>query len=172
MTTAIRSAVYARVSSDRQNPLSPYDQIRKCREFAEQNGWQVLDTRIFIDEALSGVGSDRPAFQQLLGVAFSPERDFDVLMVDDTSRLSRRQSEVMDTVEKLKFLGVRVVFTSQGIDSDSEQSDLQITVHGLVDSLYVKELAKKTHRGLESRAIKGLHTGGSCYGYPDAQPGR
>lgn len=40
-----------------------------------------------------------------------------------------------------------------------------MTVHGLVDSLYVKELAKKTHRGLESCAIEGLHTGGRCYGY-------
>ena len=62
-------------------------------------------------------------------------------------------------------MGIRVVFPSQGIDTQSEQSDLQITVHGLVDSLYVKELAKKTHRGLESRAIQGLHTGGVCYGY-------
>lgn len=42
---------------------------------------------------------------------------------------------------------------------------MQMTVHGLVDSLYVKELAKKTHRGLESCAINGLHTGGRCYGY-------
>jgi site-specific DNA recombinase len=40
-----------------------------------------------------------------------------------------------------------------------------MTVHGLVDSLYVKELAKKTHRGLESCALRGLHTGGHCYGY-------
>ena len=88
-----------------------------------------------------------------------------MLLVDDTSRLSRSQSVVMSTMERLKYMGVRVVFVSQGIDTLSEQSDLQITVHGLVDSIYVKELAKNTHRGLESRALKGLHTGGSCYGY-------
>jgi site-specific DNA recombinase len=161
----VRCAVYSRVSSDRQNPMSPRDQIRKCREYTEQQGWEVLESRIYVDEAVSGVGSDRPAFQRLLGLAFSEERDFDVLLVDDTSRLSRSQSEVMSTVEKLRFMGIRVVFPSQGIDTQSEQSDLQITVHGLVDSLYVKELAKKTHRGLESRAIQGLHTGGVCFGY-------
>jgi site-specific DNA recombinase len=165
MNAATKCAVYARVSSERQNPLSPTDQVRKCREYAEQINWQIVESRIFIDEAVSGVGSDRPAFQKLLGLAFSVERDFHVLLVDDTSRLSRSQPEVMSTVEKLKFLGVRVVFTSQGIDTNSEQSDLQITVHGLMDSIYVKELAKKTHRGLESRAIKGLHTGGVCFGY-------
>jgi len=71
----------------------------------------------------------------------------------------------MRTIERLKFAGVRVIFISQGIDTDSEQSDVQMTVHGLVDSLYVKELAKKTHRGLESCALLGLHTGGRCYGY-------
>ena len=162
---ASRCSIYARVSSDRQNPLSPQDQVRKCREYAEQNGLEVLESRIYIDEAVSGVGSDRPAFQRLRKLAFSEERDFNVLLVDDTSRLSRSQSEVMGTVEKLKFMGIRVVFPSQGIDTLSEQSDLQITVHGLVDSIYVKELAKKTHRGLESRALKGLHTGGVCYGY-------
>jgi site-specific DNA recombinase len=34
-----------------------------------------------------------------------------------------------------------------------------------VDSLYIKELSKKTHRGLEGRALQGLHTGGRCFGY-------
>jgi len=40
-----------------------------------------------------------------------------------------------------------------------------MTVHGLVDSLYIKELGKKTFRGLQGRAIQGLHTGGRCFGY-------
>ena len=165
MTASGKCAIYARVSSDKQNPLSPQDQVRKCKEFAEQNGLVVLVEHIYIDEGLSGVGSDRPAFTRLLAAAFSSDRDFSVLVIDDTSRLSRSQSEVMSTVEKLKYMGIRVVFPSQGIDSDSEQADVQITVHGLVDSMFVKELAKKTHRGLESRALQGMHTGGVCYGY-------
>ena len=40
-----------------------------------------------------------------------------------------------------------------------------VTVHGLMDSLYVKELAKKTHRGMEGNLLRGFHTGGSCFGY-------
>jgi DNA invertase Pin-like site-specific DNA recombinase len=142
-----------------------------CKEYAEEKGWEVLPSRIFIDEGMSGVGSDRPAFQRLLSLAFSPQRDFDVLIVDDTSRLTRSQSEVMSIIEKLSFIGIRVVFPSQGIDTNSEQADVQITVHGLVDAMYVKELAKKTHRGLESRAIRGLHTGGVCYGYTSVDVG-
>jgi site-specific DNA recombinase len=169
--TALKCAVYARVSSDKQNPLSPIDQVRKCKEFAAQNGLEVLAEHVYIDEGLSGVGSDRPGFQRLLAAAFLPVRDFDVLVIDDTSRLSRNQLEFMDTVAKLSWLGIRVVFPSQGIDTSSEQADVQITVHGLMDSMYVKELAKKTHRGLESRALQGLHTGGVCYGYITVKEG-
>jgi site-specific DNA recombinase len=88
------------------------------------------------------------------------------LLVDDTSRLSRNQGETSRIFERLTFLGVRIVAVSQGIDTHSEQADVLMTVHGLVDSLYIKELAKKTHRGLEGRAIRGLHTGGRCFGCP------
>ncbi len=43
------------------------------------------------------------------------------------------------------------------VDSDNEQADVLVTVHGIVDNLYVKELAKKTRRGLEKR-VYGVST--------------
>ena len=165
MTEPNRCAVYARISTEKQSALSPADQIRKCREFAANHGLVVMPEHVYTDQGISGVGSDRPAFQNLLNAAFSPARPFDIILVDDTSRLSRSLTEAVSVVQRLQFAGLRVIFVSQGIDSDSEQSDVQLTVHGLVDSLYVKELAKKTHRGLEGRVLRGLHTGGRCYGY-------
>ena len=171
MASNNQCAVYARVSTDKQNPLSPTDQARNCREFASISNLIVLEDHVYIDDGISGVGSDRPAFQRLLNAALSPARPFDVILVDDTSRFSRSLPEAMTIIEKLKFAGLRVIFVSQGIDTHSEQSDVQMTVHGLVDSLYVKELAKKTHRGLESCALRGLHTGGHCYGYSTVSVG-
>jgi hypothetical protein len=64
-----------------------------------------------------------------------------------------------------------VLALSQGIDSQSEQADVLLSVRGLVDSLYIKELAKKTHRGLEGRALLGLCTGGRCFGYDNIAEG-
>jgi hypothetical protein len=61
--------------------------------------------------------------------------------------------------------GSAMVFVSQGIDTDSEQAEVLIATHGIVDSLYIKQLGKKTHRGVEGRALQGLHTGGRCFGY-------
>jgi hypothetical protein len=71
----------------------------------------------------------------------------------------------MNVQQRLAFQGVRLIAVSQGIDSSHEQAELLFAIHGLVDSLYVRELAKKTHRGLEGLALKALHTGGRCLGY-------
>ena len=50
--TERRAAIYARISTDKQNPLSPADQERKCREYARQNGILVLEAEIYVDEGL------------------------------------------------------------------------------------------------------------------------
>jgi len=159
----MRCAVYARYSSDRQSPQSITDQLRKCREYAAQQGWEVLVDHVYSDEAQSGAGADRPGLLELMGAA--TRHAFDVVLVDDTSRLSRNQGETARIVDRLSFLGVRLVAVSQGIDTTQDQADVLLTVHGLVDSLYIKELAKKTHRGQEGKVLQGLHAGGRCFGY-------
>jgi site-specific DNA recombinase len=161
----LHCAAYARYSSDRQSPASIQDQLRKCHEFAERQGWQILEAHVYTDQAQSGSGADRPGFIALLQAASALPRPFDVLLIDDTSRLSRNRAASAEAYQRLEFLGIRVVAVSQGIDTQSEQAEVLVTVHELVDSLYIKELAKKTHRGLEGRALQGFHTGGRCYGY-------
>jgi site-specific DNA recombinase len=162
---SLRCAMYARYSSDQQSSLSISDQLRKCREYAEQQGWFVSDDLIFTDAEISGAGTDRPGLQRLLACVQERKRRFDVLLIDDTSRLSRRQADQANIVDQLRFAGFRLIAVSQGIDSADEQSEVLMTVHGLVDSLYIKELAKKTHRGLESQILRGFHAGGRCFGY-------
>jgi site-specific DNA recombinase len=166
-----RTAFYARYSSDRQSPASIQDQLRKCREFAEKNNWDFQNEHVYTDEALSGAGADRPGLVKLFDAASQLPRPFDVVLLDDTSRLSRNIGDIARAFEKLSFAGIRIIAVSQGIDSQDEQSDVLMTVHSLVDSLYIKELAKKTHRGLEGRALKGLHTGGRCFGYNNIREG-
>src|SRR5262249_47831172 len=68
-------------------------------------------------------------------------------------------------MQELKFWGVRVIFISQAIDSDSDQAEVLTAVHGIVDSLYLKELAKKVKRGLAGQVERGFATGSATYGY-------
>jgi site-specific DNA recombinase len=161
----MRYAIYARYSSDLQRQSSLEDQIRKCDEHGKAQGWVPAKDCIYTDEAISGVSTQRPGLQRMLAIAIAPNPPFDVILVDDTSRISRNLSDAVQLFEKLRFAGLRVIAVAQGIDTRSEQADVLVTVHGLVDSLYVKELAKKTHRGLEGAVLRGLHAGGRCFGY-------
>ncbi|HXS93823.1 MAG TPA: recombinase family protein [Candidatus Limnocylindrales bacterium] len=160
-----RCGIYARYSSDRQSPASIEDQVRRCKEYADRERWEVLSEHIYKDEELSGVGSDRPGWTKLRSAMKRNPRPFDVLLVDDTSRLNRNLGDNSKFLDELNYLGVRVIAVSQGIDSQNKQSKLVMTFHGLADEMYIDELADKTHRGLEGRALKGLSTGGRTYGY-------
>jgi site-specific DNA recombinase len=164
----LRCTAYARCSTDRQNPLSTQDQLRQCADFAERQGWEFLEKYVYIDEAVTGARDDRPGLQRLLAAAFSSPRPFDCILVDDTSRLSRNLADALRLIERLKFAGIRVIAVSQGIDSQNQQADVLLTVHGLVDSLYIQEIAQKTRRGLEGKMLRGLHAGGRTYGYSSA----
>jgi len=161
----MRAAIYARYSSKQQNPASIQDQIRNCKEFAARNELEVLEEHIFTDRALSGVGGDRPGFLRLKKAIGLKPKPFDVVLTDDSSRLSRRRSESARFQEECEFAGMRIVFVSQGIDTQHPQSKIQVAVHELVDDLHNDELAFKTRRGLTGRATDGFVTGGRCYGY-------
>ena len=168
MSIALRCAIYSRFSSDRQSPASITDQNRKCEQFAAAHGWIVLTEHVYSDAAVSGTTSDRAGLTKLLAAAESKPRPFDAILVDDSSRLSRKLSDALLFSERLKFAGVRLVFVSQGFDSDSEQSEILMAVHGITDSQYIKELSKKTFRGLEGKVLAQLHHGGRCFGYRSA----
>ena len=61
----IPAALYARVSSDRQDvDLSVAAQLRALRDYAEKNGYSVA--REYVDEAESGRIADRPQFRKML----------------------------------------------------------------------------------------------------------
>src|SRR5215469_9119959 len=123
----LHCAAYGRVSSDRQSPESIEDQLRMCREFASRHNWTFLEQYVFTDDALSGAGADRPGFLKLLEAAESIPRPFEIVLLDDTSRLSRNLGDAVRVFERLNFAGIRIVAVSQGIDTQNEQADVLMT---------------------------------------------
>lgn len=163
----ILCAIYARYSSDLQNPVSIEDQVRTCREYAASRGWQVDDSAIYSDLSVAGASLDRPGLQRMFGDLLGARHEDSprILLIDDTSRLSRDLADTHRTFAQLKYAGLRAIAISQGIDTEHEQADVLVAVHGLVDSLYVKELALKTHRGMAGQVLRGFSPGGRCFGY-------
>jgi DNA invertase Pin-like site-specific DNA recombinase len=138
---AMRCAVYARFSSDLQRDTSIDDQVRVCHEYAARHAWAVLESHIYTDEAVSGASLEgRSGIQALLRVAEQRPLPFDVVLVDDSSRVARDLADAIRVMQRLKFNAVRAIYMSQGIDSAHEQAETLVAVHGLVDGLYLRPL--------------------------------
>ena len=146
-----RAATYARYSTDRQTDRSIEDQRRNCRERAASEGWAVEAE--YADRGISGTTSKRPDFQRMLAAGFGGE--FEVLIVDDLSRLSRSQADTLRAIDRLKFDGVRIVGVSDGFDTASKSYKVQAGVRGLINDIYIDDLRDKTRRGLTGRAMNG-----------------
>lgn len=155
----MRIAAYARYSSDAQREASLEDQLRNCRAWCVRHGWP--EPTVYTDAAISGARNDRPGYRALLAAA----AQFDVILVDDLSRLSRDMGDVNAAVKRLRFAGVRLVGVSDGVDTERKSHMADVGLRGIMSELYLDDLAEKTHRGLTGRALAGASAGGLPYGY-------
>lgn len=159
----IPAAIYTRFSTDRQDARSIDDQLRRCREFATRNGYEVIAE--FSDAAISGTHTKREQLQALLAGTRSKRRPFRAVIVDDLSRLSRDIGDTHTLIFRdLAGVGIKLVDTS-GLDSEADSGEMTIAMGSIINSQYVKAIAKQTHRGLTGRALAGFSTGGSLYGF-------
>src|SRR5688572_701674 len=162
----MRTACYARFSSDLQRETSLDDQIRICRDYAQRHNLDWQEAHVYTDAAISGASIEgRPGLHGLLDAATATPPPFDIVLVDDSSRVARDLPDALGVLRALRFAGICVRYLSQGIDSDHEQAETLVTVHGLVDSLYLREMAAKIRRGLAGQLTRGFATGGVTYGY-------
>lgn len=165
MKTVIRAALYARYSDEKQRATSIVDQFRNCRARAQAEGWEVV--REFADEAITGSTSARPQYQAILAAA--DREEFDVLLLDDLSRLTRDSVEQEQTMRRLEFQGIRIVSISDGYDSEHKGKKVHRGMKGLMNEMFLDDLRDRVHRGLAGQAERGYWCGGRPYGF-DLKP--
>ena len=95
----MKVAIYARYSTDLQDKTSIAGQIANCEAVAKQNDWRIVDH--YQDAAQSGNDDNRPQYQKML--TDSEAGLFDAIIVDETSRLTRRPGELPRLLEILAF---------------------------------------------------------------------
>ena len=157
-----RAAIYARFSSDMQSAVSITDQLRVCQAVCAASGLTVVE--IFSDEAMSGASDLRPGFQALNQAVMSGK--VDVVVTEALDRLSRDLEHISGFYKRMQFCGVEILTKAEGVITD-----FHIGLGGTMNALFLKNLAQKTHRGLEGRVYKGKTAGGRSYGYRiDRQP--
>ena len=146
--TEMRTATHARYSTSGQGEQSTEDQARVCDALAERHGFTVVAR--FSDKAISGGTTARARYQAMLGAARRGE--VDVIVSDDASRLWRNMAEQAPRLAELRDLGVHVV--THDLDTRQESAEWMSAILGTAASAYRSEIARRTRRGLEGRAIK------------------
>ena len=160
----IPAALYARVSSDRQDvDLSVSAQLRALRDYAEKNSYLVA--REYVDEAESGRIADRPQFQKMLNEASKPEAPFKEILVWKFSRFTRKREHAVAFKAMLRRRGIRVVSITEQAD-DTPTGKLLEAIIESVDEFYSENLAQEVTRGMREAASRGFWvTGSDPYGY-------
>ena len=160
----IPAALYARVSSDRQDvDLSVAAQLRALRDYAERNGYLVA--REYVDEAESGRTANRPQFRRMLDEAAKPEAPFKEILVWKFSRFTRKREHAVAFKAMLRRKGIRVVSITEHAD-DSPTGKLMEAIIESVDEFYSENLAQEVVRGMREAASRGFWVASRVpYGY-------
>jgi site-specific DNA recombinase len=157
----IYAATYSRFSSENQRMSSITDQQRNMHKRASAEGWHVV--RDYADAAISGTSSRRPQYLEMVSAAERGE--FQVLLIDDLSRLTRDALEQERVMRKLEFANIRIISLADGYDSTSKARKVHRGVKGLLNEIFLDDLAAKVHRGQAGQALKGRWNGGKPFGY-------
>ncbi len=100
----------------------------------------------------------RPGLLRLM--ADAQTKAFDVVFAEAMDRVSRDQADTAQIFKTLKFLGIELHTTSEG-----HVSALQAGFSGIMNQVFLDQLAEKTRRGQIANVKNGKSGGGNCYGY-------
>ena len=157
VTTEVRmnGVIYARYSSHNQREESIEGQIRRCKEFAEQNNITIIGE--YIDRAITGKTDKRDSFQRL--IADSERGRFQAIIMYTLDRFARNRYDAAHYKAKLKKNGVRLFYTEQSITDEPEGIILESVLEGMAE-YYSENLSRGVKRGMHENALKCMITGG------------
>jgi site-specific DNA recombinase len=114
----LTGGIYSRFSDDKQSSTSIEDQTRCCYDIARRLGISVLAKHVFSDSAITGteIGTAKRGGYQAAIKAWDAG-EFDILIVDEFSRLSRDPVEQALIMRRLENYHRLRLITNDGIDS-------------------------------------------------------
>ena len=156
------AVIYARYSSTGQNEQTIDGQLRICREFAEQKGFNIV--KVYNDKARTGTNDNRPDFQQM--ISDSESGGFQYILVYKFDRFARnRIDSIMYKAQLKKNNGIRVLSATEPV-SDDEGGEIYEMFLEWNDEKYSQRLSKRIKDGITTALNSGTFCGGYLiYGY-------
>lgn len=159
-------AVYIRVSTNKQEELSPLSQLKEVYKYCKKNNLQIDLNYIFVEEeGISGKKADnRNEFQNMIALAKSKEHPFNSIVVWKFSRFARNQEESIVYKNMLKKNDVNVISISEPV-IDGPFGSLIERIIEWMDEYYLINLSGEVKRGMTEGANKGRPQTYAPFGY-------
>lgn len=162
---------YVRVSTDKQEELSPDSQAKLLKDFVHKNG--IIISKIFYELGVSGRKAEkRPEFQKMIAMAKSSDHPVDAILVWKFSRFARNQEEsiVYKSLLKKKH-NVDVISVSEPL-VDGPFGSLIERIIEWMDEYYSVRLSGEVTRGMTEKAKRGGYQARPPLGYRIAERGK
>ena len=158
LPTSSRIGIYARYSSDLQNPSSVDDQVRLCRNLIFSRLGCDHQILVFKDAAISGATLEGPGMMRLLAAAKAGR--IGLVVAEGLDRLSRSLKDTAAIYETLGYYGVTIWTAHEG-----RITELHVGFKGTMNALYLKDMREKVRRGQSARIAAGFASSSCPYGY-------
>ncbi len=164
LTAKNRVAAYARVSVDTDEPMESLSaQVSHYSSYIQANpAWEYAG--VYADAGISGTGTGKRAeFQRLMQDC--RKGLVDIILTKSISRFARNTVDLLNTVRKLRELGISVRFERENLDSLSADGELMLSIlasYAQEESLSISENVKW---GIRKRFEQGEFPAYNIYGY-------
>lgn len=161
----IRTAAYARVSSDSEDQINSYNaQIRYYTEMLSSSINTVF-VDMYADEGITGTSADkRDDFLRLMKDCRRGR--IDRVLTKSVSRFARNTKECLEAVRELKILGISVYFEKENIDTGEISSEMMLAIYSQFAQEESISISKNCRMGIQKRMADGTYiTTSAPYGY-------
>jgi len=148
----MRVAVYVRVSTADQTTLN---QEIELKGYCERLDYEVF--KVYKDEGVSGSKTSRPALDEML--KDMRQGYFKAILVWKFDRLGRSVSHLLQVLEEMNNKGIRLIATSQNIDTDTPQGKLFFTMLSAFAEFERELITERIKLGIERKKKDGFKWG-------------
>ena len=169
--TLFKTAKYIRLSytDDKNNESDSVANQRKLLDSYIESHPDIEAVCEYVDDGVSGIIFDRPAFKQMMADIESGK--IDCVIVKDLSRLGREYIETGRYLRRIfPAYGVRFIALNDNIDTLKDSGDdLVVSVKSIINDAYCRDISVKTRSALNVKRENGDFVG-ACpvYGYKKA----
>ena len=145
-------AAYCRVSTDKTDQLNSLETQKEFfLEYTKRTGDNLI--KLYADEGISGTKiKNRKEFQRML--ADAEKGLFDMVVVKDISRFARNTVDLLQSVRRLKSLGIETQFLTANMTSMGN-SEFVLTIFGALAQEESANTSKRIKFGKKMNAEKG-----------------